>query len=66
MFPVSLLCIGHSLRLLADAEFDEEHATDVQLNAIYDALETVFHIIGGRRCFSKQLAYDAADPQQYA
>ena len=43
MFPVSI--IGHSLRLLPDAQFDEDHATDVQLNAIYDAIESVFHII---------------------
>ena len=35
----------NSLRLLADAEFDEDHATDVQLNTNYDVFESVFQII---------------------
>ena len=36
------LCIGHSLRLLVDAEFDQDNAREDQLNQIYDALENVF------------------------
>ena len=36
------LCIGHPLRLLVDAEFDQDHAKEDQLNHIYDAFENVF------------------------
>ena len=36
------LCIGHTLRLLVDAEFDQDRAKEDQLNQIYDAFENVF------------------------
>ena len=60
MFPVSLLCIGHSLRLLADAEFDEEYATEIQLNEIYDALENAFTFFE-----ADGVSANAADSQQF-
>ena len=36
------LCIGHALRLLSDAEFNQDHSTETRLNEIHDALENVF------------------------
>ena len=30
------------MRLLADGEFDEDYATEIQLNEIYDAVDNVF------------------------
>eukprot|EP00435_Cladocopium_sp_Y103_P049927 s1227_g15.t1 len=41
------LCIGHTLKLLSDAEFDEDRATEKRLNGTYDSLENIFTLFEG-------------------